>query len=165
MRIGFNPGLSDWGPYMSLTWRIPHWSPCWILPLQGAFLMVANSQTQLWILFSGLHLFVCLFYFYLFGHLRTQLWHVESSWHHTEPFVGMHRLSSCGLWASGTLVPWTGIELESLAFLSSGPPRKSLFCLPLILYLMLLYSDLDPPSRFAVGTILFLQNLETSSAK
>ena len=152
VRIGFNPGLSDWGPYMSLTWRTPHWSSRWMLPLQGVFFMVANSQTQLWTLFSGLHLFVCLIYFiYLAASgLNCDTWNLCG--------IIQNLLLGCTKWdlsplnRDWTRVPcilklWTTTEVPLLSSFNSLSDAS-------ILWSWCPFSQ--EKTHFAEGTVLFL---------
>ena len=59
-----------------------------------------------------LFFFFFFFRFYLFGCIRSQLWHVESLLHHAGSFVvalGLSYPVSCGI-----LVPWPEMNLSLL---------------------------------------------------
>ena len=52
-----------------------------------------------WVRRSHRHLTLVFSDSYLFGYVRSQLWHTGSSLHHTGSLVAVHGFSSCGPWA------------------------------------------------------------------
>ena len=121
------PSLSQSGPCLSFQVFFSH---C-------LFLHCDLESRNFSLSFGFMHLFKKLFiYFFTFGCIGSQLWHMGSF--HCEDFslvvvCRLQQLRHMGLvtlWHVGILVPRLGIEPVSSAlqgrFLSTGPPGKSL---------------------------------------